>query len=480
MPRHVVVPLIIAFAMFMQTLDSTILSTSIPAIARALDEPPLRLHLAVTSYMLSLAGFLPLSGWLADRFGARRVFRSAILIFTLASMACGFSDSLLMLLAARVCQGLGGAMMVPVGRLILVRSVAKTELIKAMTLMSMPALVGPIVGPPLGGLITTFASWQWIFWVNVPIGIVGWVMVGIFIEETRVESVKAFDLRGFIFSGIGLSAALFGFDGATTESFPPAVSYSVLGVGVVFLVLYARHARRVANPILDLKLLRVPTLRASIGGGSVFRIGIGAIPFLMPLFMQVGFGYSPLQSGLITFAASAGAFGIRGFSARVLARFGYRNVLIWDVLIAGVFLASYGLFRADTPVVVMLALLAAGGVFRSLGFSSINTLAFADIEPAHMSQATSFTFMAQRLSMTVGVALSAFLVHVFAGGAADHPPVSAFAETFVVIAIISSLSSFVFYRLSPDAGASLSGRPVAHVERPAAESEPPPHREAAE
>ena len=440
----------------MQTLDSTILATSLPAMARALDQSPVRLHLAITSYILSLAGFLPLSSWLVDRFGARRVFRAAIAIFTLASILCGFAQDLNTLLLFRALQGMGGAMMTPVGRLILVRSFTKTEIIGAMTLMSMPGLVGPIVGPPLGGLITELLSWRWIFWVNLPIGLAGFILVGVFIDDVRDTIERPFDFRGFVLSGLGLAATFFGFDTAATQALPAPVSISILAFGIPLIVAYVFHARRSPNPILDLTIMRAPALRASVVGGSLFRVGLGALPFMLPLLLQEGLGYSPLQSGLITFASSAGAFGMRGFTTSVLRRFGFRTVLTWISVAAGLFMASYGTFRPATPVVVMLVLLAFGGIFRSLSFGSLNALAFADVEASKMSQATGLVFMAQRLSQTMGVALSAFILHVASNG--DSVPIGAFSIAFVAIAVLSSLSAIVFYRLDPDIGSGLSGQ----------------------
>lgn len=450
------VPLIIAVALFMQSLDATILTTSIPTIARSLGEPTLRLHLAITSYMLALAAFLPLGGWLADRFGARRIFRVAIFIFTAASVLCGFAGNLPMLLVARVLQGLGGAMMVPVGRLILVRSVEKSELVKALTLMALPALLGPVVGPPLGGLITTVAAWPWIFWVNLPIGLAGFILAGIFIVRDEPLGAMPFDVRGFLLSGLGLSITFFGFDAATTSSLPPAPAIAALAFGIAVLALYALHARRMPHPILDLRVLRVHTLRASVVGGSILRVGTDAIPFLMPLLMQIGFGYSPLQSGLITFATSAGAFGMRGFSARVLRRFGFRRVIIGSTCLASLSIAACALFRPSTPVIVILAVLAAGGIFRALAFGSVNALAFADVDIRQMNAATSFSFMAQRLSDAMSVAFSAFLLYAFSAGAA-HIPLGAFGGTLVITAAVSILAVAIFYRLPPEAGASLSG-----------------------
>lgn len=455
-PNQHIVPWIVAIAVFMQSLDSTILTTSIPAMARALGEPPLHLHLTLTSYVLSAAAFLPLSGWVADRYGARRVFHAAIVIFVVASALCGLAQTLPEMIAARLLQGFGGAMMIPVGRLILVRSVDKAQLVHAMVLMTVPALLGPIVGPPLGGVITTYISWRAIFWLNVPIGILGYGLVSRYITENLAVPVKPFDLRGFILSGVGLSGTLFGLDGLATGSVAPTLTLSVFTVGIVSLGLYIVHTRRVDNPILDFRLLRIPTLRAAIVGGSLFRIGADGLPFLLPLLFQLGFGYSPVQSGLLTLATGAGAT-LRTFTARALARFGFRNFLLGDVLLATLMLAGYSLFRPTTPVVVMVLMLAIGGVFRSIGLSSMNTLAFADVTDEEMSHVTGLSFMAQRLSDAVAVAFVTALLKLFSAGASPIP-VSAFSYSFVTIAIVGGLIPLmIFFRLKPDAGANLSG-----------------------
>ena len=455
--RRVIVPLIVACALFMQNLDSTALATALPSIAESLNETPLRLHLIITSFMLSLAAFLPVSGWVADRFGARTIFRLAIAIFTLASIACGLTESFETLLLARVVQGAGGAMMVPVGRLILVRSVAKSELISAMALMGMPALIGPIIGPLLAGVLITVASWRWIFWMNVPIGILGIILVSIFIEDVREPDVKRFDWRGFALSSLGLCGTLFGLDALSTHHSADPVAIAALVTGLIAMVLYVFHAKRVDNPILDLKLLKFPTFRVSVTGGSLFRIGVGAVPFLLPLMMQQGFGYSPIESGLITFVSAAGSFGMRTMSKQVLRRFGFRKVLVWNTLIASFFMILCGLFSPDSSRAFMMTIIFLGGVFRSLQFTALNTIAFAEIEGPLMSQATSFSQMAQRLSLSFGVAISAFVLF-WVGGEGAHMPVQAFATAFVVVGVLSGLSLFSFVKLTADAGDEIAGR----------------------
>jgi EmrB/QacA subfamily drug resistance transporter len=451
----VIVPLIVACALFMQNLDSTCLATALPAIAASLDEPVIRLHLAITSYLLALAVFLPVSGWVADRFGARLVFRIAIGIFSLGSAMCALSLNFGDLIVARLVQGLGGAMMVPVGRLILVRSVDKSELVAAMVLMSMPAVIGPVMGPLLGGFVTTYASWRWIFWINVPVGFIGILLVTKFIEEVRESEVKRFDWIGFFLSSFGLGGTLFAMDTGGTGHGVDPLSLAVFIAGLVTLILYVFHALRVDNPILDLRLFKIVTFRVSITGGSVFRLGVGAVPFLLPLLMQEGFGYTPFQSGAITFVSAAGAFGMRTIARQVLRRFGFRTVLIWNAVIAGGFISLCAIFKADTPRALMMAIIFFGGVFRSLEFTSLSAIAFADVESPQMSHATSLQQMAQRVSQSLGVAISAFILQILGG---DAPGVPTFAWAFVLIGILSATSAASFFQLHSDAGAVLAGR----------------------
>ena len=463
MQSRTLVPLIVACALLMQNLDSTAINTALPAMAEALGEPPVRLHLAITSYMLALAAFLPISGWVADKYGARRIFRLAIVIFSIASAMCGLSQNFQELILSRVLQGLGGAMMVPVGRLILVRSVTKSELVGAMALMGMPSLIGPISGPLLGGFITQYWSWRWIFFINVPIGVLGVALVTAFIENVREPDVGRFDFVGFVLSSFGLAGALYGMDATISQSRPSPIGIGCLVVGVAFCILYVFHARRSANPILDLRLFKLPTFRVSVTGGSVFRIGVGAVPFLLPLLMQEGFGYTPLQSGLVTFVSAAGSFGMRTIARRVLKTFGFRSVLIWNTLTSSALIIACATFNPDMPKIIMMTVIFFGGLFRSLQFTSINAIAFAEVDTPLMSHATSFSQMAQRLSMSIGVAMSAFILHRASNGA--HIGVSAFSLAFVIIGVISSLSMASFIRLDRDAGATLAGRGIGRLAR---------------
>lgn len=464
-PYDRIVPLIIATALFMENMDSTVIATSLPAIARALVTSPLTLKLAVTSYLLSLAICIPASGWTADRFGARNVFRVAIAVFMLGSIGCAASRSLDEFVLARVIQGMGGAMMTPVGRLIMVRTVDKSNLLNAMSLVTMPALIGPIAGPPLGGFITTYASWHWIFLINVPIGLVGIVLASCYIANVRVEHRDPFDFVGFMLSGLAIAGLAFGLSAMGLESLPVSVVVALICVGAVSAVAYVVHAGGTPAPILDLNLLRLPTFRASVAGGFLFRLGIGALPFLLPLLLQVGFNLSPFQSGLITFTSALGSMFMKAAVTFVLNRFGYRNVLLYNALISSAFVLACATFVPGMPFTVMIIILLSGGFFRSLQFTSINTIAYAEIERAKMSRATAMVAAAQQLSLSTGVAVGALVVettlwlkHATTMTAADFPP------AFIVVGLLSASAAFIFMRLPPDAGSELSGRKAAEAD----------------
>src|SRR5215831_7487073 len=440
--------------MFMQNLDSTVIATALPTIAQSLGESPLTLNVAITCYLLSLAVFIPISGWTADRFGARRVFSMAIVVFTLGSIGCGMANSLPALVAARIVQGMGGALMVPVGRLVLLRTVARSDLVRAMTYVSVPALIGPVMGPPLGGFIVTYWSWRWIFFINIPIGILGIILVNLLIGDLKEGGRRPFDFGGFALTGVGLATLAFAFENVGRGALPTVLVAALLTIGAASIALYVGHARRVEHPIIDLALLGIPTYLAASAGGFLFRIGIGALPFLLPLMLQIGFGLSALHSGLLTFASAAGAMLMKTTATRILRRFGFRLVLVADAVISAGFLFGYSLFRPDTPSLVIFLALLAGGFFRSLQMTSINTLGYADVPPAMLSRATSLSSMAQQLSQTAGVATAALLLNLVLlvrGGtalaAADFYP------AFVGVAVISLFSVPFFLRMPPNAGA---------------------------
>jgi EmrB/QacA subfamily drug resistance transporter len=456
--RAKLLPLIVACALFMENTDSTVIATSLPVIAQSLGEDPIALKLAVTSYLVSLAVFIPISGWMADRYGARTIFRTALVIFMLGSVLCAMSNSLGAFVGARFIQGMGGAMMVPVGRLVILRSVSKAELVSALAYLTVPALVGPVVGPPLGGFITTYFDWRWIFFINIPIGLVGIVLSSLFFEDVREEDVAPLDIKGFILSSFGFASLMLGLVTGGRHLLPEAVSYLCVGAGIAALVAYWFHARKVPHPVLDLALFKIPTYRIGVIGGSIFRTGIGAIPFLLPLMLQLGFGLDAFQSGLITFASAAGALIMKTLAKTILSRFGFRRVLTVNALIGAAFLAASGLFTPTTPHAIMLAVLLLGGCFRSLQFTGINALSYADVSNPQMSSATSLSSVAQQLSLSVGVTVGAFALetaNAFNGGKALGA--GDFWPAFVLVGVISASSVLWMMRLAPDAGSEVSG-----------------------
>src|ERR1700738_1264885 len=360
LPLRILVPLIVACALFMENLDATVLSTALPAIAHDLHQSPIQLKLALTSYLLTLAVFIPASGWVADRFGTRVVFRLAILIFALGSALCGFASSIGTLVAARAFQGIGGAMMVPVGRLVILRTIPRSELVGALAWLTIPALLGPVLGPPVGGFITTYFHWRWIFWINLPIAALGMVLATLFVPNVRGETISRFDYLGFILSGIGLAGLVSAAAALDASGMPLWIVIGLFLMGSVSVVLYVFHARRAEAPIIDLRLLRFPTFRAGIVGGSLFRIGVGAMPLLLPLQLQLGFGMTPLKSGLLTFVIAGGAIGMKTAAGTILKRFGFRTVLLFNSIVSGAMIAAPAFFTSTTPIGIMLTVLFVG------------------------------------------------------------------------------------------------------------------------
>jgi EmrB/QacA subfamily drug resistance transporter len=458
--KPILVALIIACAMFMENLDGTVITTALPAMAQSFGTNPVRLSLGITSYMLSLAVFIPISGWVADRYGARTIFSAAIGVFTLGSILCGLSQNVPEFVGARVLQGIGGAMMVPVGRLVLLRSCEKSELVRAMSYLMVPAMIGPVVGPPLGGFITTFASWHWIFFLNVPIGALGMVLVRRYIENYREPALAPLDWRGFVLTGLSLSCLMYGLELVGRADAELGQTLGFFAAGLAIGALAVRHALTHDKPLVDLALMRIPTFAATVMGGSLFRIGVGAIPFLVPLMLQVAFGMSAFSSGLLTFAAAAGSLTMKMSGGPILRRFGFRTVLVVNGAISAGFMMICVLFTPATPAVSIFMLLLAGGFFRSLEFTSLNTLAFADVSKPKMSAATSLSSMAQQVSLGAGVALGAILLHVCQNlRHAPHGPLVTgdFHVAFLLIGLISMAAVGLFLRLAPDAGWEVSG-----------------------
>ena len=459
-----VTALIVATALFMEQMDSTVLATALPAMSRTFDVDPLHMNVALTAYMLSLAVFIPASGKVADRFGAKNVFRGAILLFTFGSLLCGQAPSLSFLVMARFIQGIGGAMMVPVGRLVLLRSVSKAELVTAMAWLLIPATLGPVVGPPVGGFIVTYLDWRWIFYINLPVGVLGIVLATRHIQDVRETERVSFDFPGMVLSGLSLSCLMFGLEMSTRGVMSVWETVVILAIGVISGAAYVAHARHHPRPVLDFRLMRIPTFSLSVASGSLFRLTVGAVPFLLPMMLQLGFGLSAIQSGFITFVSAAGAMAMRFAAGNVLRRVGFRHVLIWNGLISAVFIGLYGCFRPEWPVAIIYAVLLVGGFFQSLQFTAYNTIAYADVPRPDMSAATSLYATFQQLSLSMGITAAAVVLAV-SELALGHegPKLGDFTVAFLAMTAFALLSTIASFRLSADAGDELSGHAVRPV-----------------
>lgn len=455
-----VVPLILAVALFMEQMDSTVIATSLPAIAADLGTSPIALKLALTTYLVALAIFIPASGWMADRFGARRVFMIAIGVFMAGSLACAFANSLQAFVGARFLQGMGGSMMTPVARLVLVRATERNRLVEAMAWLTVPALVGPMVGPPFGGFLTTYVSWHWIFFINIPIGVIGIALSLTFLPVIRGQANGRFDTIGFVLCGLAASGIVFGLSVVSLPALPLVYGFVAIGVGVACVVLYRLHTKRAAKPVLDPRLFAIPTFRASIVSASLARLGIGATPFLLPLMLQIGFGLTAFESGSVTFVGAIGALVIKFVTARIYARFGFRRILIATVVVSGLSLMAMGLFSPAVPFAVIYALLLFTGFFRSLMFTGMNALAFADIEQADAGPATAIVAVFQQISLALGVALAGMMVEASLTLRGGELGLADFQIAFFAVGVVACLGLFPVLRLDARAGAEVSGHDV--------------------
>ena len=448
-------PLIVASPMFLQNIDTTAIATALPSMAVSLGVPPLHLNLVVTAYLVSLAAFLPMSAWLSERFGARRMFCTAILLFSTASALSGVAGSLGVLVACRVLQGLGAALMLPVGRLILLQSVAPAGMLGAMTWFTVPPVLGRLLGPLVAGAILSVASWQWIFLVNIPLGLVIVLLVLVFVEDVKPEAPPSpFDLSGFLLIAIGLALLLAGLEAAGKGIVPAAVSGLAVVCGVIALGWYGWRSRAMAHPVLDLRILRLRSYRNNLFGAIPLRLAVFAVPFLLPLMLQLGFGLSPLASGVLSSAAGVGALSTRGFIRRALERFGFRRLLLGATAMTGVVYMSYALFSPATPHIVMFGVLFVGGLLGSLCLVSLGTLAFIDVPRERMSHATALSSVVQQLTSGGAVVLAGLMLGLFSGvrGGSGRLHWEDFAATFVVVGLTALLSMLAFRKLKPDVG----------------------------
>jgi EmrB/QacA subfamily drug resistance transporter len=464
-----VLPFIVAATFFMEYLDTTVIATALPQMARSFSVEPNEVSLGMTAYMLTLAVCIPISGWIADRFGSRSVFGSAIIIFIVASISCGLSTGLDSFTAARVLQGIGGAMMVPVGRMIVVRNTPKSQMIQAISTITWPAIIAPVIGPTVGGFITTYASWHWIFFLNVPFGILALIAVIIFVPNQRDATRRPLDFVGFLLCGGALTSLLYGTELASHQSASLARAAGFMLAGLLLGGIAVRRARAVRHPLLDLTTLRVQTFAVTVLWGSATRIGIEAVPYLLPLLFQIGFGVSPFHSGLLLLAAAVGNLSMKSFTTRILKHSGFRTVAIFNGAIAGLFIIGCGWLAPSTPLAVMLAILLVYGLARSLQFTTLATLAYADVSDAQKGPASTLWSVAQQMTIGMGIAFGALCLRISASlhhAGTDAGPVQFtlqdFRWAFGMAGLLTLGSIMGYVRLPRDAGSTIGGgaRPV--------------------
>ncbi len=452
-------PWLVAMAFFMESLDTTILNTAVPTMAGAFDVAPLSIKAVLTSYTLSLAIFIPVSGWVADRFGTRRVFSAAIGLFTLGSLLCGLSNNIHVLVGCRILQGCGGAMMMPVGRLTLVRTFPKSELVRAMSFVAIPGLVGPMIGPLVGGFIVSLLHWRVIFFVNLPIGIFGLYMVGRHLPDYRATRSSPLDVLGMLLFGSGVALLSWVLEIFGEHTLSTALALGTVAVSLGLLAAYGRHATKAAYPLLRLGLFRIRSLRAAILGSFVTRLGVGGIPFLLPLLYQVGLGYSPIQSGLLIMPQPLAAMSLKVAVSVILTRFGYRAVLLFNTVAVGLLIALLATIGPGTPVWLIVIQAFAFGFFQSLQFTSMNTLVYADVTESQTSMASTLASTAQQMSMSFGVATASLVTALFIPDRAHSSSaqiVHGIHHAFVVLGGLTVVSAGVFVTLRKDDGENIS------------------------
>ncbi len=452
-------PWVVATVLFMEQLDSTIINTAVPAMAENLGVTPLSLKAVVTSYVISLAVCIPASGWMADQFGTRRVFFAAVALFTGASILCGFAISAPMLVATRVLQGIGAAMMTPVGRLAIVQTFPKSQLLRAQNFVIIPALIGPMLGPTIGGLIVNWASWRVIFFVNVPVGIVALYLIHRYMPDYRADRKRPFDVIGLALFGSGAALLSWLLEVFGEHTIDPTSGAVLLLISLSMLAAFAWHARENPHPLLRLGLFRLRTFRVSVLGGFVTRLGVGGLPFLLPLLFQLGLGLPAWESGLLLIPSAVAAIAMKVMATPILKRHGFRQVLIVNTVLTGVTIALFALVGPSTPIAVIVGLGLAQGFFNSLQFSSINSMAFADIEPRDSSMASSIASTLQQMSLGFGLAFGSLIAGWYLGGLpqTDQAAVaSALHHAFLTLGVLTIFSSLTFWTLRTDDGDNVS------------------------
>jgi EmrB/QacA subfamily drug resistance transporter len=475
-----ILPWLVAVAFLMESLDTTILNTAAPTMAESLGVAPLDMKAVLSSYTLSLAVFIPISGWMADRFGTRRVFASAIALFTLGSLLCGLATSIDLLVACRILQGMGGAMMVPVGRLTIVRTFERSELVRAMSFVAIPALVGPMLGPVVGGFIVAYFHWRVIFFVNLPIGLLGLYLVWRHLPDHRAGHVDRLDLVGLVLFGSGTALLSYVLEVFGEHTLSSGAMAGLLVLALVLLAAYFRHARDVPHPLLQLDLFQLRTFRSAVSGSFVTRLGAGGLPFLLPLLYQVGLGYTPLQSGLLLMPQSIAAIALKAAMPHILTRVGYRRVLLWNTIGMGGTIMLFSTVGPHTPVPLIVLLAACFGFLASLQYTSMNTLAYADVPDDRSSMASTIASTLQQMSLSFGVASASLVTAIFIPDR-DHASagqlIHGIHSALVALGGCTILSALVFRELKPGDGASVSRHELAatEVDGGTTRSTVPPH-----
>ncbi len=454
-------PWLVAVAFFMQALDTTILNTAVPAIAAALEVAPLSMKAVLSSYTLSVAVFIPISGWVADRFGTRRVFSAAIAVFTAGSLLCGLCNDIHTLVACRILQGLGGAMMVPVGRLTLVRAFPKSDLVRAMSFVAIPGMIGPMLGPVAGALIVHYLHWRMIFFVNLPMGLLGLYLVYRHLPDYRTERRDPLDWVGLVLFSSGAALLSYVLEVFGEHTLSGREVFALLGITLALLAAYGLHATTAIHPLLRLALFRVRTFRIAVTGSLATRLGAGGMPFLLPLLYQVGLGYTPIQAALLIVPQSLAAMSLKMILPRLLSRFGYRHVLLWNTIFMGVLIMLFSTVGQGTPVAVILPLALLLGFCTSLQYSSINTLVYADVGGTDASMASTMSSTAQQLSMSFGVAVASLAAALFIPDRFhnDAPQlIHGIHRAFITLGTLTILSALAFRELKREDGANLSSQ----------------------
>jgi EmrB/QacA subfamily drug resistance transporter len=464
--KSTTIAILVAVAFFMENLDGTVIATALPQMGKSFRVNPVDLNIGMTAYLLMLAVFIPISGWVADRIGARTVFASAIAVFTASSMLCGMSHGMWEFTAARIIQGIGGAMMVPVGRLVVLRTTEKHNLMEAIAYITWPGLVAPVVGPPLGGFITTYASWHWIFFLNVPLGLIGLGLTFVLIENLKEDKQKPFDWLGFALSSTACVTIMYGLELIGREGSRWLTTAIFLALGSILAALSVFHFRRAPFPLLNLDLLKIKTFAITVMGGSLFRISISVSPFLLPLMFQVGFGLNAFQAGLLMLGLFAGNLGMKSVTTQVLRRFGFRSVLIVNGLLTAVLMLACAAIFPQTSRLLITAILFVNGMCRSMQFTCLSTLAFADVPKADFSSATSFFSMMTQMTMGMGVAVGAIALRLsglITGNSSGAPTTREFHIAFIFVAAIAALATIDCFSLKPDAGVVVSRHRLSNV-----------------